>query len=63
MYVQIPANGFYFVLGALCGIVFTIWLFYVLAKKSEKKNVEDLKNMINQINQLSVDNKDDKKDK
>jgi len=45
MYVQIPANAFYFTLGFVTGIIITIWLLYMLVKRQERKNKENLEKM------------------
>lgn len=58
MYVQIPATGFYFVLGMICGIILIIWFFYILAKKNEKKQEERMKDLLNNISQLTTETKD-----
>jgi uncharacterized membrane protein YciS (DUF1049 family) len=58
MYVQIPATGFYFVLGMICGIILTIWFFYTIAKKNEKKQEERMKDLIGNISQLTTETKD-----
>ena len=50
MYVQIPANAFYFTLGIVCGMVIVIFVLSMWAKKEAKKKQEMMKNIFGNIN-------------
>lgn len=48
-YVQLPASGFYFVLGAITGIIVFIAVVSIWAKQSEKKSKEKLNDLFTQL--------------
>lgn len=58
-YVQLPANGFYFVLGIIVGVIGFIIIVDIWAKNIEKKNKEKLTDL---FTQLTATNKENKKE-
>lgn len=56
MYVSIPANVFYFVLGFVGGFVFLFFVLWIIANK-QKKEREDFFDKINK-NLLNKDDED-----
>lgn len=61
MYIQIPANAFYFVLGIICGVIALICILSILARKQAELDRQKYKQLFDTLSELEDDkNKNDK---
>lgn len=52
-YVQLPASGFYFVLGVIVGFIGLFTILIIYSNKQERKNKEKARELFNTLSQSS----------
>ena len=57
MYIMIPSNIFFFILGVITGFVLLFIILAILSKKQEKKNKQNVEEFLKTFN---ITGKDDK---
>ena len=63
MYVQIPANPFYFTLGIFVGVIGFLIFIYIVGSRADRKNKENITQFVNELNKQREINNNNKTDK